>query len=527
MKTPGLLLLLASAALASGTVAGRVIDAVSGEPVAGVQVTLAAVRGQGGEAPSYVVESGEDGRFVAPDVAEGSYTPLLKKYGYSARPSPLFPSADEFPPFRVTDGETATGLEWKMIRNGVISGRALDSDGDPIRNVDIHALTYQMEHGRRKLVTVDRVTTDDRGEYRLFDLPPNRYYIRATRPPQGCSLRGDATQQTKECRDRLMLGPAYFPGATDAAHAKELIVAPGGEIAGTDLQLSEQRRFAVHANFDQPARWTQSTELDLVDRQDDDSLDIGFRRRESGFEIFDVGPGSYALQVTSRSTPDQFSIAVVEVRDEDVSVTLQTMTPVVVDASIRIEGAVKEAGTTVQFEPANGGDTIEEYAEAKKHFSLTLLDRAYQVKLADSSQAFLKAILVGQKALPEPALNAAAIEGPVTIVLSDAFGSVTGMVSDESGQPVANASVTLLREGEDAWENRFRYTMSDSLGRFALERVIPGAYRAHAWLGAPMGEPEDPEFRKRYEDRGTAVTLGEKEAKEVTLRPIALAPDGK
>ena len=461
MRTPALLFLLASAAAASGTVSGRVIDAISGEPVAGVQVTLAS-EGKSPDAPSYVVESGGDGRFVVPDLADGSYKPLLKKYGYSARPSLLFPKADEFPTVRVAAGETVSGLEWKMIRSGVIAGRALDSDGDPIRNVDVHAQAYQMERGRRKLVTVDRVTTDDHGEYRLVDLPPNRYYVRAQRRPQGCFLRGDMTQQTKECKDSLVLGPAYFPSAPDAAHAKELILAPGAEIAGTDLQLSEQRRLTIHANFDQPARWTRSTEIDLVDPQDDESLDISFRRREGGFEIFDIGPATYTLQVTSRSTPDQFSIAVVEVRDQDVSVTLQTMTSVVAEASIRIEGAVKDPGTTVQFLPASGGDVIDEYAEAKKHFSLTLLDRAYKVKLADSSRVFLKSILVGQKALPEPALNAAAIEGPVTIVLSDAFGRVTGIVTDESGQPVANASVTLLREGEDAWENRFRYTMSDA-----------------------------------------------------------------
>src|SRR6185369_16666479 len=61
---------------------------------------------------------------------------------------------------------------------GVISGRVVDDDGHPMRDIEVQALVAVYEAGERRVVPQGNLaTTNDRGEFRLFWLPPGNYYV--------------------------------------------------------------------------------------------------------------------------------------------------------------------------------------------------------------------------------------------------------------------------------------------------------------------------------------------------------------
>ncbi len=70
------------------------------------------------------------------------------------------------------------GLQLVLTPTGSIAGRVYDRDG-PVGKLQVQALRPIYRDGHRALTIVQSVQTDDRGEYRLFWLPPGRYYVTA------------------------------------------------------------------------------------------------------------------------------------------------------------------------------------------------------------------------------------------------------------------------------------------------------------------------------------------------------------
>ena len=67
-----------------------------------------------------------------------------------------------------------TDLELRMIPDSVIAGKVLNADGDPVRYVQVEALQYAYLAGEKELQTKRTAQSNDRGEYRMFYLPPGR-----------------------------------------------------------------------------------------------------------------------------------------------------------------------------------------------------------------------------------------------------------------------------------------------------------------------------------------------------------------
>ena len=82
-------------------------------------------------------------------------------------------------PITIGPGQKITGIRLELAPASSISGRILDSDGEPLGRVQVQALQSLYRDGHRGLKPVQTVLTNDLGEYRLRLLQPGRYYIRA------------------------------------------------------------------------------------------------------------------------------------------------------------------------------------------------------------------------------------------------------------------------------------------------------------------------------------------------------------
>lgn len=121
--------------------------------------------------PLFDTTSEAEGRFLFRNVRPGRYRIVATRPGYVRRLTSV----------TVTAGSTAN-VQIALTPTGAISGRISSNIGEPIGNVVVEALRPSYRSGRRVLTSVQLVRSDDRGEYRLFWLPPGRYFVRAIHP---------------------------------------------------------------------------------------------------------------------------------------------------------------------------------------------------------------------------------------------------------------------------------------------------------------------------------------------------------
>jgi hypothetical protein len=95
---------------------------------------------------------------------------------------------------------------------------------------------------------------------------------------------------------------------------------------------------------------------------------------------------------------------------------------------------------------------------------------------------------------------------PLEIVLSSGAGSVEGIVQDTPG-----AVVVLAGTGS------FQTAVAGRDGRFAIRGLVPGNYRAFAWMDVEEGAWTDPEFLRQFEMRGKSVVVREAGRESITL----------
>jgi hypothetical protein len=254
---------------ATSSVQGRVVKWGTADPITKATVELR--RLAAGVSAPYVATTAGDGTFVFAAIPPGQYRIAAKRPGYvNAEYGQRWPNGAGTP-LTIPAGRTVTNVPIPMLQTGAISGRVHNRLGQPLGNVEVQALRATFPDGRRVLTSVQSAFSDDRGEFRLFWLPPGRYYLSARHPDIGGSLMRfgsggmfaggggigpNGTPQFQEfrvsgdnaaasaplemrpqsrARERYM--PVYFAGGTDEQAAAAIDVAPGGEQDGIDFTI--------------------------------------------------------------------------------------------------------------------------------------------------------------------------------------------------------------------------------------------------------------------------------------------------
>jgi hypothetical protein len=211
-----------------GTVTGRVVEAHSGDPAKVIRKALVVLRrGPEQATGTYTDDKGNYRLQVEP----GAYTLSVERDGYVAPPKSKNRTLE------IQAGQTASDVNLELLRSGVISGRILDSDGEPVPRANVQLLSASGKKG----ATYYGAMTDDRGAYRIFQIPPGKYHLFSTYQP-GFQER-DFKLQTPDGKPQESYIATYFPGTPNAAQAASIDVPVAADLAGFDFQL--QRVHAV------------------------------------------------------------------------------------------------------------------------------------------------------------------------------------------------------------------------------------------------------------------------------------------
>jgi protocatechuate 3,4-dioxygenase beta subunit len=100
---------------------------------------------------------------------------------------------------------------------------------------------------------------------------------------------------------------------------------------------------------------------------------------------------------------------------------------------------------------------------------------------------------------------------------------IDGTVVNEKREPVVNATVALVPMTARRRIDLYRTTTTDTMGRYKLQGVPPGAYRAFAWEDVERDAWQNPDFLVLIEGRGATVQVseGSQATEDLIVIPVA------
>ena len=121
---------------------------------------------------------------------------------------------------------------------------------------------------------------------------------------------------------------------------------------------------------------------------------------------------------------------------------------------------------------------------------------------------YVKSISTGDHDLVDWRIDLTKETGPLKILLGTDVASIEGTVKNAGGDPVVRARVNLIPYGSHTGRTDMtKFTFSDDKGEFHFKNVAPAQYRIFAWEDVEVGRPQDPAFRKRFENQSALVKM--------------------
>ena len=590
------------------TVRGVVLDSEGNRPIAKAGIEL---QNETGEV-LYVGTTREDGRFAIPNVLLRPYKLIASRNGYVA--------ADDGDRTRGGRNVTVTAdspeIQIAMARTVSISGRVTDRIGQPLVHVNVEALRLSYDGGRRRLIAMAAARTNDLGDFRIFWLPPGRYYVRATPvstsrdmgvsvttnpnvpetsgrgPADSVSIwyRGDSPLPAaagtfgRRASDTEALVPVYLPGTIHEGEASPLDLKPGQDYRGADIPIVPARWYKIKGLV-MDSLTQMPAQKSLISRVSLPASGAYFNDEVEPFDgRFEISalPGRYSLFAYTTALSGRVEV---EVRDRDIENFVITLNePATVSSRIFIDGRPAAGGpemsslrvhlatipdmpgsTQINARPDADGLLALPYLQAGNYRVVVepfegipspgdsrlgsrrppaLVGRdgsrdgplppiatspnrpfgALSPLPAALSNAYIKRMRFGDVELPDGILHfdvparerQARDPRTLEIVIGIDGGSVQGTVLD-----TPNASVVLVpNEPLRARLDLYKTALADASGRFRFTAVAPGDYKVFAWSFAETGAWFDPDFLKRFEDRGSPVRVNAGAASNVNLPGI-------
>jgi hypothetical protein len=437
-------------------------------------------------------------------------------------------------PLALANGQHLKEMVFKLTPQGVISGRILDEDGDPLANVEVQCLVYSYQRGKRALVNHAGSSTNDLGEFRLFGLGPGKYVISATDQSRDIfdPERTVGTAQTildAEARGATI----YYPTGTNPEGASSLEITPGAQISGINMTLTRVHAVSVKGHVSiKSAAAQRNMNIMLTARGVN-----GFRTFVRGidvqgnFELRGVAPGSYFLHANYSEDNKQYSARLpLEVGNSNIEgVELELHPAAEVEGRLEIEknGDLKNLRMNVllqsQLTDRGGSGTV---VKDDKTFKLeNIIPDLYDINVFPLPEGFyLKSIRLGKQDVTETGadLSQGVSGGQMIITLNPNGGQIDGTVQNAKGDPAAGATVTLIPNAEHqsiSW--LYQTANTDQNGHFTIKGARPGEYKIYAWEDIEQGAQQDPDFVKPHESLGETVSVKESGHETVQLKLIS------
>ena len=547
-------MLQAAPPAAAGSVSGQVIDSATGKPVGRATVLLTQSRAlptelltaAGSLAASRVealvsslgrqtvttIVTNADGRFEFSGLEPGSYTIGAVRAGYAVVAEEGSQGVKGRISVAVATGAKVTDLKLRLTPEAVISGRVTDDEGDPLQGVSIRLMRPVFVNGQRQLQRLESLydVSDDRGEYRIFDLAPGRYYVAATGANAGVGY------------DRVF--PVLYPNVTDASAATMLDVKPGARLRDIDFALRRARRpkirgRVIEAATGQPVAGVTVQINPMGAAFNSASVGTGQADKQGEWVIEAAWPGPYSVVASlSRGPQERLTARLkVDLPEAGLDGVQVALTPgAEVSGSVRLEG---EQGKAL-FNPAqmrvsllgqeyDAGNSLSS-PDANGEFKMsTIRPAAYNISMMSLPESlYLKSVRLENQDVIDTGFEVDAAKSyRLDVVVGGDGAQLEGTVTAGDDKPAGGTTV-LLAPADPAQRTAQRlYKKADTGhdGKFILKGIPPGNYRLYAWQEVEPGIWFETGFLAPFEMQATAVSLEAGDNKTIGLKVLSAVED--
>jgi len=538
------------------TVAGTVVNSVTGAALARVQVSLADTRERMRRVETITTDNGH---FEFTGVPAGKYSLQGSRSGYLTA---AYEQHEQYSTAIVTGPDFATDkLILRLMPMAMIAGHILDESGEPVRQAHVQLFMEDHSGGLNRVVSAGGAQSDDRGYFDIGVLRPGTYFVSASGKPwyaihpvarHASANAATELPETDDTSNKIAPGldvsypTTFYGGATEAENAAPVQLG-AGERQEIEIRLSPvpSLHFRVHV----PVREVE-TDLGgqgkMVDMPRQYPL---LQKRQFGatqtvrpggmqivapgvWEVFGVPAGRYELMLKTEnangvplSDPDQVSEVNLtqngqdlgEARGEElgrlkITLKMPDVEPLPRQYAIGLRDAHLRI---VAFRPgnANGETVLEGIRPGKYGIALGTQGKPYVVTRVVSAAGASTGNTVDV---------AAGSSAEVTAELTGGDTRIEG-VAQKNGKPVAGVMVALIPNDPNANVDLLRRDQSDFDGTFSLRGVVPGAYTVVAVEDAWGFDWMKPGVLARYAQHGQQVLVGDKRVVRLPL-PVEVQP---
>jgi protocatechuate 3,4-dioxygenase beta subunit len=388
----------------------------------------------------------------------------------------------------------------------------VDDAGEPMMGVNVSVLHKPSEEEledagpRRKKVELTMVSggqTDDRGEYRIFNIEPGEYYVKAADTAERWGI-GGMTEPVIDWRLKEELGslfaPNYYPGVLQLDQAQAITLSAGEE-AQADFAMRKIKMVEVAGRVIGPDGGPASRVY--VQLSQTGIEDWGGELRASvdsngEFSVKGVAPGSYIISAGMNEKDKYYNtqqkIEVGEAKIDSLVLTLGT--------GATIHGRIRTAnGAPLPLtrsmvhlvSVADEGATGFGGAEVNKDGTFELsgvADGTYAVMAwAGGEGWFVKSAHLGNEDVQQNGLlvENGAVKGSLDIAVSNDGAQIEGTVTDsDKGQPLAGVVVKAQVDPSTDYNwMRSRSATTDQNGHYVLKDIPPNKYKVTAKMPKP------------------------------------------
>jgi hypothetical protein len=416
--------------------------------------------------------------------------------------------------------------------------------------------------------------TDDRGEFRLFGLPPGTYYL-LVNPSIASGARVTTSDEVRWALQPPIAGreasapPApgpvagyatfFYPGTPDPAQAQPIVVGPGEVRDGLTFRVGFVMVARVSGVAQRPdGTPAASSTVTMRHREMKASLegsDRTARTDASGrFTFQNVAPAVYRMTIrASSATPpkdlDLWGQTDVVVTGGDIDGVGLALAPASAISGRIVFDGQREAPESpavvrLQFTPADAMARALSGAgmAASPHAAEVQADGTFRVeglppdrylvgaswpgmRTGDGSTGWwITTIRVGDRELADAPIDVEANTNvrDVAITFSDRIGAIEGTLTDAAGRPAPEYFVLAFPVDRASWTTLSRRTVPPARpatdGRFRLNGLLAGDYYLAVVTTMDSEDGTDPAFLESILPSAIRLTVGRGQALRQDLR---------
>jgi hypothetical protein len=506
----------------SARIRGRVVRADTGEPLRRVQVRAIATE-------SHTALTDNDGRYELTNLPAGSYQLTASKGGF------VETQYGQRRPFRagralaLADAARLEKIDFALAPGGVIAGRILDEAGEAVIGATVSVSRLAYVNGRRQLMSSGGDRSDDRGEFRIFDLPPADYYVHAT-----LDARSDAQGAS------LGYVPTYYPGTASHTEAQQVRLSASEELTSIVFPLVTTRTSSVSGVVRNSDGTPALLAMVIVRERSGDiapmmgTSSAAVTKPDGSFTVTNVPPGAYIVEaqaVTSENRASATADVVLNGRDIG-GVTLQFGRSSTARGRVRFDTGEPPRDMTperIRFFPTSidmemyssgsmPGPPREDWSFEMKGVTGRRLIRGGDLR---GTWRIKSVQLEGRDVTDSPIDFTEGDVNGIEVLLTQQKTDLSGAVTNDRGETVTDATAIAFADDPEKWGQASRFIESvplDQNGRFRLQSLPAGSYVVVAIDDLEPGEERDPEVLSQLRSKGSRVTLRDGETRKVDVK---------